>query len=323
MLVLPVFNVNEAFADAIELIRVVGVESDSRAGKVLVAPYPVMTEYARPWQRVLFNPKRDANPFFHLFESLWMLAGRNDATWLDRFVSDFSKRFANDWGDQHGAYGYRWRFHFEEDQLETIIKLLKKNPGDRRVVIQMWDTWTDLEVDVKDVPCNTQIYPRIVDNKLDLTVMCRSNDIIWGAYGANAVHFSMLQEYLAGKIGCGIGKLYQFSNNWHAYVDVLDRLGSTECIDYYTSNDYEHIPIGDNWDKWDEDLYRFMDWTDNPNLKPPNFSNTWFSEVAVQMYIPHYSWKFGNKHHAKGMISYMPDCDWKLAAKQWMERRMK
>jgi thymidylate synthase len=54
---------------------------------------------------------------------------------------------------------------------------------------------------------------------LDLTVLCRSNDVVWGAYGANAVHFSVLQEYLAGRIGVDVGVMYQFSNNYHGYVD--------------------------------------------------------------------------------------------------------
>jgi hypothetical protein len=47
----------------------------SRAGDVLVAPHPVMSVTSIPTERVLFDPARDANPFFHLFESLWMLAG--------------------------------------------------------------------------------------------------------------------------------------------------------------------------------------------------------------------------------------------------------
>src|SRR5688500_9773404 len=140
MKILNVRNVEAAFFYGTSLLRAVGVKQSSRAGDVLVAPYPVMTIYERPWERVLFNPKRDANPFFHLFESLWMLAGWDDATWLDRFVSDFSARFAEEDGTQHGAYGFRWRKWFDDgeyedgDQLSACVNLLKNNPNDRRVV---------------------------------------------------------------------------------------------------------------------------------------------------------------------------------------------
>ena len=31
-----------------------------------------------PTKELLFDPDRDANPFFHFMEGLWMLAGFND-----------------------------------------------------------------------------------------------------------------------------------------------------------------------------------------------------------------------------------------------------
>ena len=46
---------------------------------------------------------------------------------------------------------------------------------------------------------------KIKNGRLQMTVHCRSNDIIWGTYGANAVHFSILQEYVAARIGVDLG----------------------------------------------------------------------------------------------------------------------
>ena len=87
-------NVNDAWPQAIHLVADAGVMQETRAGSAMVVPHPVATVYAKPAERVLFDPVRDANPIFHHFEALWMLAGRDDADWLDRFVSDFSARFA-------------------------------------------------------------------------------------------------------------------------------------------------------------------------------------------------------------------------------------
>jgi hypothetical protein len=71
-------TVSEALSQGLHAIRIHGIAKPSRVGDVLVMPRPIMTEYADPTNRVLFSPMRDANPFFHVMETLWMLAGRND-----------------------------------------------------------------------------------------------------------------------------------------------------------------------------------------------------------------------------------------------------
>ena len=103
MIVISVENVNQAWAKALAHMALEGVEADSRNGRVRLTPWPVATVYARPWERVLFDPVRDANPIFHLHEALWMLAGESDARWLDRFVKDFSERFAEPDGHQQSC----------------------------------------------------------------------------------------------------------------------------------------------------------------------------------------------------------------------------
>ena len=43
-----------------------------------------------PCERVLLYPERNANPFFHLYESLWMLAGRNDVAGPARYAKNMN-----------------------------------------------------------------------------------------------------------------------------------------------------------------------------------------------------------------------------------------
>ncbi len=54
-----------------------------------------ITEYECPRERVLFSRERDANPFFHLMESLWILAGREDLGFLEHFNSNM-RQFSDD-----------------------------------------------------------------------------------------------------------------------------------------------------------------------------------------------------------------------------------
>src|ERR1700676_933861 len=113
MHVIKVRNVGQALPLGIDYLLTHGCREESRAGPVIVAPEPVSTVYARPQERVLFSAARNANCFFHIFEALWLLAGRNDAVWLDQFVHDFLSRFAESDGRLHGSYGHRWRHHFD------------------------------------------------------------------------------------------------------------------------------------------------------------------------------------------------------------------
>lgn len=344
MYVLRGNGVNDLYPQGVALLAQQGEKQPSRAGEVLVLPAPLAITYERPWERVLFDETRNANPFMNLFESLWLLAGRNDAKWLDQFVHDFSSRFAEEDGRLHGSYGYRWRKHFDmegegqpwlPDQINTIVERLKRDPYDRRVVLQMWDPVADLGSTAKDVPCNLVVLPRIRESHsllegenygklvLDITVCCRSNDLIWGTFSANCVQFSVLLEYLAGRLGVGMGKYVQFSHNCHMYLATQPKLVSPYFSDYPNTH-----PIGKDWSVWDRDLQWFMQWTEL--LEPGMFhqgypDNPWFEHTAQPLFITHHLWKQGKRLEAYDYLISPPQNiapDWRLAAEQWMKRRL-
>lgn len=346
MYVIRARNVNDAYYQGMLFLDAHGEEEDSRAGKVLVARTPVTTLFRSPMERVLFDPVRDANPFFHLMEALWMLAGKEDARWLDKFVSDFSARFAEEDGIQHGAYGYRWRQGFGFDQLDFAVGKLRKDPTSRQCVLQMWDCaplgkgFDDLMGEWKDRPCNTHIYLRLrkevgvvgvspasgmggshleETHALDLTVCCRSNDIIWGAYGANAVHFSVLQEYLAARIGVNIGYFYQISNNFHGYVDVLNKLERYDqsSKNYHIGN-VKPTPIVTDPLAFDRDVAAFV--KGDPHHK---HTNPFFPDVARPMANAYALWRAKHRQEAYAIIKEMPiNSDWRQTCLDWMARRM-
>jgi len=212
-------NVNHALIAGIETLQKYGKRHHSRNGPILVCPWPVITVFHKPIERVLFNRERDANPFFHLFEAIWMLAGRNDVTFVSQFVERM-KEYSDDGETLEGAYGYRWRNWWRKDQLLEIIYQLQQDPDSRRAVLTMWDV-ADLFAESKDKPCNTHIYFRIVYGKLDMSVCNRSNDIIWGLYGANTVHLSILHEFIASAVGVDLGIYCHFSNNFHLYPGAV------------------------------------------------------------------------------------------------------
>jgi Thymidylate synthase len=239
MKVIKCNSVSEGLSSALTRIITDGVLEDSRNGQVLVFNTPVTTVYTDPRNRVLFSARRDANPFFHFMEAMWMLCGRNDLAFPQRFNSRFGE-YSDDGQTIWGAYGWRWRKFLGYDQLDVIVGELMRNPNSRRCVLSMWNAVDDVVVEGsrssvdasasdlhigmrggKDVPCNTHVYFAIREGKLDMTVCNRSNDLWWGCYGANAVHFSFLQEYMAARLKVPMGTYYQVSNNLHLYTDVV------------------------------------------------------------------------------------------------------
>lgn len=321
-------NVNVALASALEYIAQVGDHRDSRNGPVISFPYPVLTEYQNPMERVLFSPLRNANPFFHFMESMWMLAGARDVAVPAYFVKRMAE-YSDDGKTFWGAYGYRWRRWFGYDQLDAIVNDLRANPTSRRAVLAMWDGREDLDRAAqggKDVPCNTQAYFDTRDGKLNMTVCCRSNDLLWGAYGANAVHMAFLQEYVADRVGVPVGAYRQFSNDLHLYTRVLPQTEIMPlAIDAATHNAYATNPacvptrMHAGQRGWDTDLVRFMRQFDEGISPVHEYHTEWFSRVAQPMLL---AWQH-RKNHARALqwAGGIDAVDWRIACCLWLDRR--
>lgn len=335
---ITVRNVNYALSEALWWLRTTGILRDSRNGRVLRAPAPVLTMYTHPTERVLFSALRDANPFFHHMEALWMLGGRRDV----EFPASYAKQIAaysDDGVTLHGAYGHRWRAHFCTDQLLRIIELLRTEPTTRRAVLAMWDAASDPGMAAnggRDVPCNTHAYFEVDDGVLNMTVCCRSNDAIWGAYGANAVHFSMLQQFVAEAAGYGVGWYAQLSNNLHVYVDrpdvrrLIDEVpANTACaaarIHYVVDDQYsaEHVAprkfiaveLGEDYRMFLDDVDLFLDGSGG-------LTNTkYFRDVVLPMQAAHCAHRSGDVAGALRYADKIAAADWRLACVEWLHRR--
>lgn len=318
-------NINDVFADSLQYLLDCGIEEKSRNGAVIVAKEPVTITYLMPAQKVLFSPIRDANPFFHMMESLWMLGGRNDIAWPQFFNKRFGS-YSDDGILQRGAYGHRWRKHFGFDQLERIVDELIKNPNSRRCVLSMWGA-NDLEVlhqNFVDYPCNTHAYFDLRGDVLNMTVCNRSNDAIWGAFGANAVHFAFLQEYLAAWLKKPVGKYRQFTNNLHIYTDIYNREGIKEmAYQARAYNLYRNLDmrppmlVTKDIETFDADLHHFL-----ADPAGATFSEPFFKYVAQPMYQAWAARKSGSGTGREQCVMVTAK-DWRYAGLQWIQRREK
>jgi thymidylate synthase len=354
---LLVKNVNEAFNKLIKVFKSKRVATaDSRNGPVKILQEPLTLTYLEPTEKVLFNPARDCNPFFHVMEALWMLAGRNDVAFVEHFNSNI-KNYSDDGKTFHGAYGYRWRNYFGYDQLDRIAAELSKDPTSRRCVLQMWDggrtkiianngwnctdcgNWAEgsEEVEVvkgtgdlfvathggKDVPCNTNIYflMRSFDGiwYLDMTVCNRSNDLIWGMLGANVVHMSFLLEYMAARIGCSVGRYHQITNNLHAYTDkwTPDVWTESDTEDHYARKPHYIMPLVKSPIQFEKELYQFMT---SPTAE---YKEPFLQKVAKPMYLAFIFHKLRDYDSAFDWCEAISSEDWRTVSYEWLMKRSK
>ncbi|MGD0511486.1 MAG: thymidylate synthase, partial [Candidatus Micrarchaeaceae archaeon] len=173
----------------------------------------------------------------------------------------------------------------------------------------------------KDVPCNTHAYFDCLDGRLNMTVCCRSNDILWGAYGANAVHFSMLLEFMAAAVGIDVGVYRQFSNNYHLYTDVvpLNKMHTlavdSEYHDLYAQKLRTYPLVSTDYKSWLRDLDSFM-----ADPAGHSYFDPFFNEVALPMYL---AWYARKEKLGDGLdwVARIKADDWSMACYRWIVRR--
>ena len=387
---LPVRNVNDAFSRLILVFHtgrlgrrsIPQVIRPSRYGEVIMIEEPVLVSYEQPCERVLFNQARDANPFFHLYEALWMLAGRQDVGSL-AYYNKRMLEFSDDGTTINDAYGYRWRHASRSaihavvgaqplDQLDILVEHLKNKPESRRAVLQMWNVQDDLtRIDTsRAVACNTAAYfavgmgrcflcggtgqatgtgesvagslqpcpgckgmPHDVPRFLDMTVTNRSNDMVWGLCGANAVHFSFLQEYLACRLGLLVGTYHQFTNNLHVYTNNWK---PQEWLEDDTPDFYEprishpdvggidftrHFPLVKDHEVFDKEIIQFV----QHNKDHTGFCREWEEPFLNKVAQPICdAWRAYKAREAQvmGHVQNIQAPDWRVACRQWINRRL-
>lgn len=292
-----------------------------------------------PWERILFDVERNCNHVFHLMESIWMLAGRNDVAFVQQFNSNIES-YSDNGEVFHAAYGHRWRNHFNVDQITSCIEMLEKDPNDRRAIITMWDASVDGNgKEGKDFPCNMMIMPSFSTkdapdgmtkyDRLDFTVINRSNDLVWGLCGANAVHLTMLQEFMADALGVRCGCWHHITNNLHVYEkhwplvksiadEMAGPMGGRKPWEHYAG-----VPATPkrkrmvvNWRTFLKECEELCDG------KTHGFTEPFLEETVEPVWASWREWKAGNFQEAIDIAECIDAYDWRIAIVQWYNRAL-
>jgi thymidylate synthase len=130
------------------------------------------------------------------------------------------------------VYGFQWR-HFNAeysghksdyarrgvDQLAEVVKKLKTDPNDRRMIVSAWNPQ---QLGMMALPpCHYAFQVTVIERKLNLLWNQRSVDTMLGL-PFNIASYALLLHLLAKESGFDEGKLVGFLGDVHIYENHID-----------------------------------------------------------------------------------------------------
>ena len=174
------------------------------------------------------NKFKTANEAFHYLmpyieaEWQWYLSGDNNIEKLGEIygkVPAIWKRMADDDGHVNSNYGWQWK---RNQQIDYVVGLLASNPNTRQAAISVYDAKEHAKYK-HDTPCTYAIQFTILNDKLNMCVTMRSNDL-WYGFCNDQYCFSMLQKLVADKLAIPVGTYYHFAHNLHLYNNIIEKV---------------------------------------------------------------------------------------------------
>ncbi len=217
---------------------------------------PAQIKIHNPRARLFYHPARKYNLAFNIAEVLSYVGGINSVKYLGFFNKNIAK-YSDDGETFYGAYGPRISKY-----LQNIVAKLKQDNGSRQTIITIYNS-NDMLVDTKDVPCTIALQFAIRNNKLNLHVMMRSNDLIWG-FQYDMFSFSVIQEIIANELGIDVGDYYHTTTSLHVYdyhwklLEQIDKFDAIVMPKLYSNisnfielaNVSKHITESDEYDPY-------------------------------------------------------------------------
>lgn len=169
-------------------------------------------------------------------ELIWFLSGSSDNKklqemgyhiWDGNANAEYWKPKAKFDGDLGRVYGVQWRSWKSPyndtpiDQIANVIKKLKENPHDRRMIVLAWNP---AEIDMMALPpCHLLFQFFCVNNKLSLMMYQRSCDTFLGV-PFNIASYSLLLHMVAQVVGLQADECIIILADAHIYLNHFEQV---------------------------------------------------------------------------------------------------
>ena len=172
-----------------------------------------------PLDNIIKSEVRGFNKIYAEAEWQWYLTGSPKAQRLGEIYGKIPKIWqdmTDGNGNVNSNYGSQWERAY---QLDRVVVMLKDNPDTRQAAISIYDG-KEISRYKYDTPCTYAVQFTVIDDKLNMCVTMRSNDL-WFGFCNDQYCFSKLQEMVSERTGYKIGTYYHFAHNLHIYYDQL------------------------------------------------------------------------------------------------------
>jgi len=208
------YNANEAFGYFYKTISKHGtVFADTRT------LFNIGFTMHRPLMNTISDEKRKWNLDYAKAEWEWYLSGDPSIFKLGDIygkIPPIWSRMADKEGYVNSNYGYQWQ---RDNQLDYVIDKLKNHKHTRHAAISIYDCKEHDKFET-DTPCTYAVQFTNVDNRLNMCVVMRSNDL-WYGFCNDQYQFSKLQELVCKETKLDMGSYFHFAHNLHIYSDKL------------------------------------------------------------------------------------------------------
>jgi thymidylate synthase len=178
------------------------------------------------------NPVRSSQKKYIAAELLWYFAGRNDSAFIKKYAK-FWESIQNPDGTVNSSYGnllFAKKNPHGFTQYDWAIGSLLKDKDSRQAIMHFNSTEHQYSTN-KDFVCTMYAIFQIRENRLNLTVSMRSNDVIWGL-PTDIAFFATLQSQALSHLKkfypeLMLGTYTHVANSFHIYehhFDVVDRM---------------------------------------------------------------------------------------------------
>ena len=210
------YNADSAFSYFLNEIRCNGIEfGDTKA------LFNVGFTIEHPTDMMILNGERQWNREYADAEWQWYLSGDRNINKLGDIygkIPPIWKRMADKDGNVNSNYGWQWK---RNEQLDNVIAMLESNPDTRQAAISIYDAKEINDGHYQnDTPCTYAVQFTILNNKLNMAVVMRSNDL-WFGFCNDQYCFASLQMLVAYELGIECGEYYHYAHNLHLYNNKL------------------------------------------------------------------------------------------------------
>jgi thymidylate synthase len=161
-----------------------------------------------------------------LFELLWFIHGETNV----RFLHEHGVTIWDEWADEKGdlgrIYGAQWCDWRAPDgrsinQLEQLIRDIRKNPDSRRLIVTAWNPGETGEMALP--PCHAMFQFYVQEGKLSCQLYQRSADLFLGV-PFNIASYALLTEMVAAVCGLSPGEFVHTFGDIHIYRNHLEQV---------------------------------------------------------------------------------------------------